>query len=102
MVARNTLPDRVFGKRSTTTTILKGPVQKAKQNVAYLSIVESVKIKKITVDKFKFMESLNFLGSNLGLWPGLGIFQLVEGGIGLVLALSFENKLKVFIHKRIL
>ena len=31
----------------------------------------------ITVDKFQLMESLNFFGSNLGLWPGLGICQIV-------------------------
>ena len=33
---------------------------------------------RITVDKLELMESLNFFGSNLGLWPGLGIFQIVE------------------------
>ena len=71
------------------------------QRVAYITFAETVKVEEITVDHFQFMESLNFLGSNLGLWPGLGIFQLVEGGIGLVLALSFVNKLKVFINKRI-
>ena len=31
-----------------------------------------------TVDKFQLMESLNFFGSNLGLWPGLGIFQILK------------------------
>ena len=32
---------------------------------------------RITVDRFQLMESLNFFGSNLGLWPGLGICQIV-------------------------
>ena len=39
---------------------------------------EDVKITKTTLISFDVMESLNFLGSNLGLWPGLGICQLLE------------------------
>ena len=30
------------------------------------------------------MESLNLLGSNLGLWPGLGLFQVLEWLLGLL------------------
>ena len=70
------------------------------QRIAYITFAETVKIEEITVDTFNFMESLNFLGSNLGLWPGLGIFQLVEGGIGIVIALQFVNKLKAFLNRR--
>ena len=33
-----------------------------------------VNVKKTSVDKFNFMDSLNFFGSNLGLWPGLGLY----------------------------
>ena len=39
---------------------------------------EDVKITNTTLISFDLMESLNFLGSNLGLWPGLGICQLLE------------------------
>ena len=39
---------------------------------------DNVEIRKTTVDQFKFAESLNFLGSNLGLWPGMGLFQILE------------------------
>ena len=35
----------------------------------------------VQVDQFSLMDSLNFLGSNFGLWPGLGICQLVEWGL---------------------
>lgn len=35
----------------------------------------------VQVDQFSVMDSLNFLGSNFGLWPGLGICQLVEWGL---------------------
>ena len=44
---------------------------------------------RVTVDKFEFLESLNFLGSNLGLWPGLGLYQLFEGAVAFVFSLSF-------------
>ena len=43
-----------------------------------LAFDKSVLVKRIKVDTFQMMESLNFLGSNLGLWPGLGIFQLIQ------------------------
>ena len=43
---------------------------------------------RVTVDKFEFLESLNYLGSNLGLWPGLGLYQLLEGAIAFTLSLS--------------
>ena len=43
---------------------------------------------RVTVDKFEFLESLNFLGSNLGLWPGLGLYQLLEGAAAFIFSLS--------------
>ena len=43
-----------------------------------LAFDKSVMVTRIKVDTFQMMESLNFLGSNLGLWPGLGIFQLIQ------------------------
>ena len=46
----------------------------------------------IKEDSFNLMESLNFLGSNLGLWPGLGLFQLFEGLVALIVALKLMNK----------
>ena len=63
---------------TTTTYTMLG-------NVAYDSVTlimifwdESISVTNTTLDRFQPMVSLNFLGSNLGLWPGLGIFQLVE------------------------
>ena len=41
-------------------------------------------MKKTSVDRFSFMETLNMLGSNLGLWPGLGLLQLLEWSVGVV------------------
>ena len=46
---------------------------------------------RVTVDKFEFLESLNYLGSNLGLWPGLGLFQLIEGTVAFVFSLSLAK-----------
>ena len=48
-----------------------------------------IHVTRVTVDKFEFVESLNYLGSNLGLWPGLGLFQLLEGAAAFILSLSF-------------
>ena len=41
-----------------------------------------IKVKKTSVDKFSFTDSLNFFGSNLGLWPGLGLYQIIEWVVG--------------------
>ena len=43
---------------------------------------------RVTVDKFEFLESLNYLGSNLGLWPGLGLYQLLEGAAAFIFSFS--------------
>ena len=50
---------------------------------------EEVRVKKTSVDKFSFMDSLNFFGSNLGLWPGLGLFQILEWMVGIFLVSKF-------------
>ena len=50
---------------------------------------------RVTVDKFEFLESLNYLGSNLGLWPGLGLFQLIEGAAAFIFSLSIAKKIKL-------
>ena len=39
---------------------------------------KSIMVTNVTLDQFQPLVSLNFLGSNLGLWPGLGICQLFE------------------------
>ena len=39
---------------------------------------QEVRVKRTSVDKFIFLDSLNYFGSNLGLWPGLGLYQLIE------------------------
>ena len=62
-----------------TTTNWYGPV------VFSLAFNEDVRVKKISVDKFSFMDSLNFFGSNLGLWPGLGLFQIFELMVGIII-----------------
>ena len=53
-----------------------------------------VKVKKTSLDKFSFMDSLNFFGSNLGLWPGLGLYQILESIIGIFLVSNFVEKIR--------
>ena len=47
----------------------------------FLSAPSTVLTTAIKEDSFELMESLNYLGSNLGLWPGLGLFQLFKGSV---------------------
>ena len=42
----------------------------------YLVFNTEVATTLVTLDRFEFVESLNFLGSYLGLWPGMGLFQV--------------------------
>ena len=46
----------------------------------------NVRVRRLTVDQFSFMDSLNFFGSNLGLWPGLGLYQVMEAVMEIVIA----------------
>ena len=66
------------------------------RNIIIIVFDSSVTISKTTVDRFNIMTSLNFFGSSLGLWPGLGIFQIVECIIEkFVLKMDFNNVLKM-------
>ena len=56
---------------------------------------EEVKVKKTSVDKFSFMDSLNFFGSNLGLWPGLGLYQILEWLAGIFLVSQILKKIRL-------
>ena len=58
-----------------------------------LSFNEEVRVKKTSVDKFSFMDSLNFFGSNLGLWPGLGLFQILDWMLGIFLVSQIWKKI---------
>ena len=67
----------------TVTTVHTGMVYYLTEDVhtLYFGIDPKMTREVITLDKFNFMISLNFLGSNLGLWPGLGLYQIVQKAI---------------------
>ena len=56
----------------------------AGSSVMALGFSQTVAVKVTRLDTFNFLESLNLLGSNLGLWPGLGLFQVLEWLLGLL------------------
>ena len=60
----------------------------------FLSVPSTVLTTAIKEDSFELMESLNYLGTNLGLWPGLGLFQLFEVSIIVILAYKMFDKFK--------
>ena len=82
-----------------TTTVSVSKSSEAKHAIQHHSIFFTIprRIKTIVIkeDSFGLMESLNFLGSNLGLWPGLGLFQLLEGVIAIIVALKPFEKCKI-------
>ena len=55
---------------------------------------EEVKVKKTSLDNFNFMDSLNFFRSNLGLWPGLGLYQIIEGMVGVFLVSQIFERIR--------
>ena len=63
----------------------------------FFTIPSRIKTTVIKEDSFGLMESLNFLGSNLGLWPGLGLFQLFEGLMTLIVAFKTFKKFKLLL-----
>ena len=85
----------------TTVSISKSSEAKhsMQHHSIFFTIPSRIKTTVIKEDSFGLMESLNFLGSNLGLWPGLGLFQLLEGVIAIIVALKPFEKCKIlFAH----
>ena len=68
------------------------------ESIFSLMFNEEVRVKKTSVDKFNFMDSLNFFGSNLGLWPGLGLYQIMEWMVGIFLVSQCFNKIRSMIN----
>ena len=88
---------------TTTVSISKSSEGKHSVNnhAIYFTIPSKIQTTLIKEDSFGLMESLNFLGSNLGLWPGLGLFQLLEGIIAIIVAFKVFEKCKIFFaHKK--
>ena len=79
----------------TVATVEAGTVTKwGGLSTFSLMFNEEVRVKKTSVDKFNFMDSLNFFGSNLGLWPGLGLYQIIEWLVGIFLVSQILEKIK--------
>ena len=74
--------------KRTTSTIVAGPVTERSEdsNVVWITFTDQVSVTRVTVDTFDLMTALNFLGSNLGLWPGLGLYQVMEAVMEIVIA----------------
>ena len=77
-------------------TVQEGVVSSFYPSVINIAFSDQVRVKRISVDKFSFMDSLNFFGSNLGLWPGLGLYQILESVLGVLLAGGVLNRIIAF------
>ena len=82
----------------TVVTVEKGMVTKWEGLMFSLMFNDEVKVKKTSVDKFSFMDSLNFFGSNLGLWPGLGLYQILEWMVGIFLISKLLKKIRTMFN----
>ena len=61
-----------------TDTMLTRHEPSVKSTIIVITFDNNILVTRIKVDIFRMMQSLNYLGSELGLWPGLGIFQLIQ------------------------
>ena len=78
----------------TEVRVEEGTTSDLEDLAAYLLLFNNeVRVKKISVDQFSFMGSLNFFGSNLGLWPGLGLYQILELAVGILIASQVLRKI---------
>ena len=85
----------------TVATVEEGTVTRLDGfSMFSLMFNNEVKVKKTSVDMFSFMDSLNFFGSNLGLWPGLGLYQILEGMVGMFLISQFIKKTRLMFRFR--
>ena len=77
----------------TEATVEEGTKTNYENSMFSLTFNEKVRVKKTSVDQFSFMGSLNFFGSNLGLWPGLGLYQILELAVGILIASQVLRKI---------
>ena len=84
----------------TTASVEKGTsIFNGNYSMIGLMFNQEVRIKKTSVDKFIFLDSLNYFGSNLGLRPGLGLYQILELCVGiLVTSRVVKDVLKRFVQ----
>ena len=71
--------------RTSATVERKMTTAEDSTTLLSLNFDPDVRVKKTSVDEFSFMDCLNFFGSNLGLWPGLGLYQILEWVTGLLI-----------------
>ena len=76
-----------------TTTL---PSEETKTLVSF-NFDNEVRVRKTSVDQFSFMDSLNFFGSNLGLWPGLGLHQIMDWVLGVLLVTQISTRCRRFL-----
>ena len=84
--------------KSTTVKISSGNIFRLNQSFSIIFIIynQKVQTRTIVVDKFDFFGALNYLGSNMGLLPGMGLFQIFEFTI--IVLLSYRE---IFRNNRI-
>ena len=85
----------------TTVTVKEGFVSMKYSNFSGFSFgfSKTVNVMKTSMDRFNWNDFLNFLGSNLGLWPGLGLFQLLEWTITFLVKTETIIKLSSFVRR---
>ena len=84
----------------TEVRVEEGTTSDHEDLAAYILLFNNeVRVKKISVDQFSFMGSLNFFGSNLGLWPGLGLYQILEWWAGLTIVNKMCVKMTSLLFK---
>ena len=81
----------------TVATVEEGVVSSFYPSMINIAFSDQVRVKRISVDRFNFQDSLNFFGSNLGLWPGLGLYQILESVLGVLLAGGVLKRIIAFL-----
>ena len=69
----------------TEASVEEGTKTNYNSSMFSLTFNDKVRVKVTSVDQFSFMGALNYFGSNLGLWPGLGLYQILEWVRGLLI-----------------
>ena len=84
----------------TTATVRKKmtstmPFEGGNTTMVSFNFDNEVRVRKTSLDQFSFMVSLNFFGSNLGLWPGLGLYQILERLTGFIMLSEFLRRFRM-------
>ena len=80
----------------TSASVVEGEILDSNYAVFYLHFSPTVELKKMTREKMNIFDVFVVLGSHLALWPGLGVYNILEWILTIFVGTTVCSKLCCF------